>query len=68
MDPALEEAVKHVGYLGTHMGAFFDYVYAYVHFDEGRLFRIQGDDCSGFRGRINRPKDVPSQVFMIKQT
>ena len=39
MDPALVEAVKHIGYLGTHEGAFLDHVYAYAVFVEGLLLR-----------------------------
>ena len=57
MDPALEEAVHHIGYLGTYEGAFLDHVYAYVDFDEGRLFR----------GKINWPVDVHSRESMLEQ-
>ena len=57
-DSALVGAIERIGYLGTHEGQFSDHVYAYVDFNEKKLFR----------GEINRPVDLYSREFLIEQT
>jgi len=57
-DSALVGAIECIGYLGTHEGQFSDHVYAYVDFNEKKLFR----------GEINRPVDLHSREFRIEQT
>ncbi|KAL7538600.1 hypothetical protein ACHAXR_008679 [Thalassiosira sp. AJA248-18] len=57
-DPGLVDAVKSIGYLGTHEGADSDHVLAFVDFDEKRLFR----------GKINRPVEAHSREFLLAQS
>ena len=58
MDPVLVGAIANIGYLATHEEAILDHVYAYVDFYEKLLFK----------GVINRPVELHSREFMIKQT
>eukprot|EP00956_Cyclotella_meneghiniana_P044565 scaffold323242_cov103-Cyclotella_meneghiniana.AAC.1 len=57
VDPALEGAIKNIGYLGSLEGNFLDHVMAYVDFDEKKLFN----------GLINRPTVISSREFLLEQ-
>ena len=57
VDPALESAIKNIGYLGSLEGNFSDHVMAYVDFDEKKLFN----------GLLNRPTEISSREFLLEQ-
>lgn len=57
IDPALELAVKHTGYLGSAEANFSDHAMAFIDFDEKKLFR----------GIINRPTEISSREFLLEQ-
>ena len=57
VDPLLVPAVKCVGYLGSHEGAYSDHVQGYVDFDTKILFQ----------GILSRPIDFKSRKFRLEQ-